>query len=226
MADMYSRTEKLIGSAGVEKIKKSKIFIAGLGGVGSWAAEAAARSGFGRITVADGDMIDQTNRNRQLYALSSTEGEKKALLAQRRIRDINPECVVTSLCIRLTPENLYEYISPDTDFLLDATDDLPVKVAMAKYCEKQGIFMVSSMGTGKKLDITRLRVTDIYKTEVCPMAKAVRALCRREGVNALKCVWSDEPVSHSSGDMPSMVFVPAAAGLLAVKTMVEYLLKE
>lgn len=221
MNSIYTRSELLVGLEALSKLKEAKVFVAGLGGVGSWAAEALARSGVGNITVCDADSIEITNINRQIYALGSTVGQPKTKAAGMRIHDINPQCQVTEKQARITAENVEEILGKDRyDALIDAVDDTAAKTALAVYCEKAGIYEISAMGTGAKTDPTRLKVSDIYQTNICPLAKVMRRRLKDAGVKALDCVWSDEPPVKIKDTIPSMVFVPASAGLIAARTVV------
>ncbi|MBR5995466.1 MAG: tRNA threonylcarbamoyladenosine dehydratase [Eubacteriaceae bacterium] len=221
MNSIYTRSELLVGEQAVSRLRGAKVFVAGLGGVGSWAAEALARSGVGNITVCDADTIEITNVNRQIYALGSTAGQPKTKVAGARIHDINPQCLVKEIQARITADNVEEILGEERyDALIDAVDDTAAKTALAVYCEKAGIYEISAMGTGAKTDPTLLKVSDIYQTKICPLAKVMRRHLKDAGVKALDCVWSDESPVKIKDTIPSMVFVPAAAGLIAARTVV------
>ena len=217
---MYERTEGLIGRNGVEKLKNAHIFVIGLGGVGSYAAEACARSGVGRLTLVDFDTVSPSNLNRQLYALNSTLGIKKAYAAEQRIRDINPDCVTEAESIFITSENTKSLHLENADFVIDAVDNVSAKLAVAKFCKGKNIRHISVMGTANKTDPTRLTVTDIYKTKNCPLAKVMRKLCRENGIADMRVVYSDQLPTVRTVPVSSMIFVPASAGLLAAREAV------
>ncbi len=194
----FERTQILLGAEGVARLAGCHIFLAGLGGVGSWCAEALARAGVGRLTLVDMDTVAVSNINRQLPALHSTVGRLKAEVMALRIRDINPDCRLTVLTDFLTPDNIPALLPaqlPDkADFVIDCIDSLNCKVALIVEAHRRGLPVAASMGAGNKLDVTRVRVSDIGKTEVDPFARLVRKRLRRQGVDkGVLCVWSDEP---------------------------------
>jgi len=218
-ADFLQRSESLFGSEAISKLEAASVCICGLGGVGSFAAEAIARSGIGRIRLIDYDNIALSNINRQLPALHSNIGAKKTDVIAARIRDINPLCEITVIDQKLTAENAAELIG-DADFCIDAIDDVPAKVAVIKHCFEKGIGIVSSMGTGNKLAPEMLQIADISKTFTCPLAKAVRIALRKQGIEkGVKVVFSPElpqKPQESEGEkaVGSCSFVPSAAGLM------------
>ena len=187
-----SRTELLIGKDGLDKLKNSKVVVFGIGGVGSFTVEALARSGVGTLVLIDDDTICLTNLNRQVHATYSTISKSKVEVMKERVLSINRQCNVITHETFVTPENLSEFISEDTDYVVDAIDTVSAKIALAVYCENNNIRIMSSMGTGNKLDPTQFKVTDIYKTKVCPLAKVMRYELRKRGVKALKVVYSEE----------------------------------
>lgn len=189
----FERTEILIGAEGVARLAACHVFLAGLGGVGSWCAEALARAGVGRLTLVDMDTVAVSNVNRQLPALLSTVGRSKAAVMAERIRDINPDCRLTVLTDFLTPDNIPELLPTDADYVIDCIDSLNCKVALIVSARQRGLPVAASMGAGNKLDVTRVRVSDISKSEVDPLARLVRKRLRRQGVDKdVLCVWSDE----------------------------------
>lgn len=189
----FERTEILIGAEGVARLAACHVFLAGLGGVGSWCAEALARAGVGRLTLVDMDTVAVSNVNRQLPALLSTVGRSKAEVMAERIRDINPDCRLTVLTDFLTPDNIPELLPTDADYVIDCIDSLNCKVALIVAARQRGLPVAASMGAGNKLDVTRVRVSDISKSEVDPLARLVRKRLRRQGVDKdVLCVWSDE----------------------------------
>lgn len=213
--DIFSRTERLIGKDALQKLKNSNIIIFGLGGVGSYTAEALARSGIGKMTVVDKDTVDITNINRQLYALRSTVGKPKAEVARERILDINPECEITAIQKMYLPENSEDFVLSQYDYIVDAIDNVTAKIDLAVKAEELGIPIISSMGTGNKLDPTAFKVSDIYKTSVCPLCRVMRTQLKKRGVKKLKVVYSEEmPKTDGERTPASISFVPPAAGLI------------
>ena len=164
------RTELLVQKEGLEKLKKANVLIVGLGGVGSYAAEFIARSGINKMTIVDGDVFDETNKNRQLPALDSTIGVSKTTVLAARIRDINKDIELTVLEEFLSPERAYEIVSKDFDYVLDCIDSITPKVNLIVAARRKKVKIISSMGAGGKLDATKIRVKDISKTKNCTMA--------------------------------------------------------
>ena len=213
--DIFSRTERLIGEDALQKLKNSNIIIFGLGGVGSYTAEALARSGIGKMTVVDKDTVDITNINRQLYALRSTVGKPKAEVAKARILDINPECESTAIQKMYLPENSEDFVLSQYDYIVDAIDNVTAKIDLAVKAEEFDIPIISSMGTGNKLDPAAFKVSDIYKTSVCPLCRVMRTQLKKRGVKKLKVVYSEEmPKTDGERTPASISFVPPAAGLI------------
>ena len=213
--DIFSRTERLIGEDALQKLKNSNIIIFGLGGVGSYTAEALARSGIGKMTVVDKDTVDITNINRQLYALRSTVGKPKAEVAKARILDINPECEITAIQKMYLPENSEDFVLSQYDYIVDAIDNVTAKIDLAVKAEEFDIPIISSMGTGNKLDPAAFKVSDIYKTSVCPLCRVMRTQLKKRGVKKVKVVYSEEmPKTDGERTPASISFVPPAAGLI------------
>lgn len=223
MEDMYSRTASLLGEANVKKLKSSKIAVFGLGGVGSYAAEALVRAGIGALLLIDGDIISPSNINRQLYALNSTVGQDKAAAAKQRCLDINPSCITDARKLTVTPENIDTLPIDECDYVIDAIDDVKAKLALILRCKTLGVPIISSMGTGNKLDPTKLVITDIYKTSVCPLARVMRRDLRKAGIEELKVLYSEEPPTVSCHPPASISFVPSSAGLLLASEAVKEL---
>ncbi len=189
----FTRTHILLGDEGLQCLKSKHVFVAGLGGVGSYCAEALARAGIGRLTLLDHDNVVVSNINRQLPALLSTVGQSKAELMRARIADINPDCGVTILRTFLTIDNVNELVPGDSDYVMDCIDSLSCKVALVVESYKRGLKVASSMGAGNRLDPTRIRIVDISKTEVCPLARVMRKRLRKEQVyKGVLTVFSDE----------------------------------
>ncbi len=201
MSDLswLSRTTLLVGKKGVDKLQQAHVLVVGLGGVGSYAAEAIARSGVGKMTIVDGDIVDPSNRNRQLPALSTTHGMSKAALMQERIMAINPDIQLTTISTFLTPEKVEELLAKRYSYIIDAIDSLTPKVTLLSTAYYKNMRIVSSMGAGGKMDPTRVQVTDIGKTKICNLAYMVRKRLRYKGVyGGIKAVYSAEPALKSS----------------------------
>ncbi len=224
MEDFYTRTRSLLGDEAVEKLKKARVAVFGLGGVGSYAVEALARAGIGSLLLIDGDVIAESNINRQLYALTDTVGKDKAALAEARCRKINPNCEIDARRLTVTPENINELPLSDCGYAVDAIDDVKAKLAVIVRCRALGVPVISSMGTGNKLDPTKLVVTDIYKTSVCPLARVMRHELRRLGVDKLKTVYSEEVPVVNCRPPASISFVPSSAGLIIAGEVVKDLI--
>lgn len=225
--DIFSRTERLIGKEALEKLQNSNIIVFGLGGVGSYTAEALARSGVGQMTVVDKDTVDITNINRQLYALHSTVGKPKAEVARERILDINPECKVTAIQKMYLPENADEFNLQSFDYIVDAIDCVTAKISLAEKAQEYNIPIISSMGTGNKLDPTLFKVADIYKTSVCPLCRVMRSQLKKHGVKALKVLYSEEiPITDGERTPASISFVPSAAGLIIAGEVIRDIIKQ
>jgi len=190
----FDRAGILIGAAGLDRLAASHVFLAGLGGVGSWCAEALARAGVGQMTLVDHDRVAVSNINRQLPALMSTVGRLKTGVMAERIRDINPDCRLTTLTEFITPDNVDAMLPADADAVVDCIDSLSCKLALIATAYRRGLFVAASMGAGNKLDATRVRVSDIALTQIDPLAREVRTRLRRQGIaSGVLCVWSDEP---------------------------------
>ena len=235
MDNRFLRTEMLIGEEGLKKIKGKKVAIFGVGGVGSYSAEALARSGIGNLVLIDYDVVDITNINRQLHALSSTIGKSKVQLMKDRILDINPDCKVTIINKVFNNQTLDEIFDYTWDYVVDAIDMVSSKILLIETCYKNNIPIISSMGTGNKLDPTKLQVTDIFKTSICPLAKVLRNELRKVGVKKLRVVYSTEnPIKplNLSGNTTntrkqtpgSVSFVPSVSGLIMASVVFNDLL--
>ena len=210
MNDRDSRTLKLIGEEGVSRLKKSSVLIVGVGGVGSFAAEAIARAGVGNITVMDGDTVQPSNLNRQLVALMSTLGRNKAEVMAERIRDINPETAVTVLARFYKEDDELDLTA--FDWIIDAIDSVDAKTALIKTAIEKDVNIVSAMGAAGKFD-TQFKVADISKTSTCPLAKVMRKKLREEGIEHLPVVYSEEKPVPRDGDLGTLSYVTGSAGL-------------
>ncbi len=232
----FERAEILIGAEGLARLAGSHVFLAGLGGVGSWCAEALARAGIGRLTLADMDQVAPSNINRQLPALLSTIGRNKTAVMGERIRDINPACDLRLLDTFLTPDNIGELLPTDADYVVDCIDSLNCKVALIVAARRRGQRVAASMGAGNRLDATRTQVTDISQTRIDPLARLVRKRLKRQGVeHGVTCVWSDEPprpprppeqVSHGRARAVNgtIAYMPPLFGLMLAGVVVRGLL--
>ena len=226
--DKFSRTGMIFGSEAMKKLNNARVAVFGAGGVGGYVIEALARSGVGALDIIDNDVISITNFNRQILDVESTLGMKKTESASKRIADINPECKVTTYDLFFLPETKDEIGFSCYDYVVDAIDTVTGKLQIIKCAEEAGVPVISSMGTGNKTDPSALEITDIFKTSVCPLAKVMRKLCRENGIDRLKVLYSKEiPVKTAAGGddgvekhaqgrpVPGSVsFVPPAAGLM------------
>ena len=235
MDNAFSRTEALFGTDAMKKLKNARVALFGLGGVGSAAFEALLRSGIGHIDVFDYDSVSLTNLNRQLLATNKTIGVKKTEAALSRAKDICEDTEIIAHDMFYLPENSAEISMAEFDFVIDAVDTVTAKLEIVKRAKEAGVPLISCMGTGNKTDITRLRVSDIKKTEGCPLARAVRKELRALGIADLLVVWSDEKPNQKEdtgalkGNRPapaSAMFVPAAAGLILAEQTIKYLINK
>jgi hypothetical protein len=236
MINEFSRTELLLGQEGVQKLRNACVMVLGVGGVGSHCIEALARSGVGKLILVDNDTVSLTNINRQSIAYHSTIGKYKTQVMKERIADICRETeVVTYECFVL-PENLEEIFQERPDYIVDAIDTVTAKLALAEKAEKEGIPMISSMGTGNKLHGEMFTITDISKTSVCPLCKVMRRELKARGISNLKVLYSPEKPIDIRGketkeekgnrrQIPGSVsFVPPVAGLLIAGEVIRDLL--
>lgn len=245
MLHQFSRNELAVGQEGLELLKKTTVAILGVGGVGSFAAEAVARSGVGRIVLVDKDDVDITNINRQLVAYMSTIGQSKSAVMKERIADINPDCEVIDLHMFYTDETYEEFFSYNPDYIIDASDTVMYKIHIMKECLKRDVKIISSMGAANKMDPTRFRIADISETFMDPLAKVIRVKLRKEGIKkGIPVIFSDESpivirpdVAETVGKpeaeirkakMPpsSNAFVPSSVGLIAASWVIRDILKD
>lgn len=210
----------LLGEAGIEKLQGAHVAVFGIGGVGGYAVEAFARAGVGALSLCDSDVVSKSNINRQIIALHSTVGMKKTAVAAARVKDINPDVAVTVHDAFFLPENADSFDFSTYDYVVDAVDTVAAKMELYRRAKAAGIPIISAMGAGNKLDPTAFRVSDIHKTEGCPLSRTVRALCRKEGIKDIKVVYSPEtPVGTTVADHGrhapgSVAFVPSVMGLI------------
>jgi tRNA A37 threonylcarbamoyladenosine dehydratase len=189
----FSRTELLVGRDGLDRLRSSRVMICGIGGVGSYAAEALGRAGVGQITLVDFDDICLTNINRQIHALSSTVGLSKVAAMEARLRDINPQAEIIPVKAFFSRENAEDLLSPRPDYVLDAIDHFTAKTALITICREHGIPVISSMGAANKLDPTKIQVADIAETRNCRMARSMRKILRKAGIErGVQVVYSTE----------------------------------
>ena len=229
MENRFDRTEMLIGKDGLSCLSKSKVLIFGIGGVGGYVTEALARSGVGSMVLVDNDTVSVTNINRQIIATDSTVGMYKTEVMKTRILDINPEAQVEVRNCFYLPENAEEFDFSQYDYIVDAIDTVTAKLDIIERAGKALVPVISCMGTGNKLDPTKLVVTDIYKTSVCPLAKVMRRELRKRGITGLKVVYStEEPIKNEEiGRVPgSVAWVPPVAGLIAAAEVVKDLINK
>ncbi|MBR2011521.1 MAG: tRNA threonylcarbamoyladenosine dehydratase [Clostridia bacterium] len=227
MKEQFIRTEGLLGEAAITRLQSARVAVFGIGGVGGYAVEALVRAGVGALDLIDSDTVSESNLNRQIIALYSTVGQYKTEVAASRARDINPDVSITVHNTFFLPENADLFDFSQYDYVIDAIDTVTAKMELVRRANAAGTPIISAMGTGNKLDPTAFRVTDIYKTEGCPLARTVRRLCRKEGIKHLKAVWSPEPprgttFAEEGRHAPASIsFVPAAAGLVLAGAVIK-----
>ena len=220
MNERFLRTSLIFGEDNINKLNKSNVAVFGIGGVGGYVCEALARSGVGKLTLIDGDVVSVSNINRQIIALTSTVGKFKADVMKDRIMDINPDAEVSTINSFLTTENIDSFKLTEYDYVVDAIDDVKAKLALIKFCFDNNIPIISAMGAGNKLDATSFEVSDIFKTSVCPLARIMRRELKKVGVDKLKVVYSKEepknPPYKIEGEktVGSLAFVVSVMGLI------------
>lgn len=225
----------LIGENGVSLLQKKHVAVFGVGGVGSFAAEGLVRAGIGSISLFDADCVDITNLNRQLIALHSTLGRDKVSAAAERARDISPDINVFEHKIFYGEDNYADFDLAQFDYIIDAIDTVSSKLLLIEQARKAGVPIICSMGTGNKLDPTQFKISDIYKTSVCPLAKVMRYELKRRGIKKLKVLYSEEqplkPLKKAENSPPgrnspgSISFVPSVAGLILAGEVIKDMLK-
>lgn len=233
MADLYDRTRLLIGQEGLDRLQRAHVLLAGVGGVGSFAAEALARAGVGTLTLLDHDTIDITNLNRQIHATHSTVDQPKVQVMAQRIADINPAIQVHGLQEFLLADNVEQLLAgQDFSYVIDAVDTVTAKLALIQYSLNHHIPVISSMGTANKLDASKFAITDISKTHTCPLARVMRKELRDRGIHTgVEVLYSTAlPVyrATAAGQKPvpgSISYVPSVAGLLLAGHVIQKLLQ-
>lgn len=235
--DAFSRMSMLLGEAALARLSACRVAVFGIGGVGGYAAEALARSGVGAIDLVDGDSVSPSNLNRQIIALHSTLGQNKAELMKRRIQDIHPACQVRAFPVFYTEETADQLDLGAYDHVLDCVDMVSAKLLLATTCDRLKVSLISAMGAGNKLDPGKLRIADIYDTGVCPLARVMRRELKQRGIQRLAVAYSTEPAmkplqpEDGADGVPrraqpgSLVFVPAAMGLMMAGHALQELLK-
>ena len=235
----FSRTAALLGEEAMQRLQRARVAVLGVGGVGGYVVEALVRSGVGAVDVFDKDDVSVTNLNRQIIALRSTVGQDKVSVIAARMRDINPEVIIREHKMFYLPENADDIDLTAYDFVVDAVDTVAAKIELAVRCEQLGVPLIAAMGAGNKLDPSKLQISDIYKTSVCPLARAMRTTLRKKGVKHLTVAYSTEEPVRPLGpidsedqrladslrkDVPgSAAFVPSAMGLLIASHVVRKL---
>lgn len=227
----FDRSLPLLGADGLDRLRRAHVLLLGLGGVGSLTAEMLTRAGIGALTIVDGDRYTESNLNRQLGALLETIGKRKTEVTSERIRQIDPETNVRAIDCHLTSDDIPALLSDAYDYVIDAIDDIEVKVRLAMECEQRNIPLICCLGTGNKWDPTALEITDIKKTHTDPIARRMRRALKDRGIEGLTVVFSKEaPVKiayEEDGRRPpaSLPFVPPSAGILLAKACVCHLLE-
>lgn len=235
MINQFSRSEMMFGKDAIRRLADSRVAVFGIGGVGGYTVEALARTGVGTIDLIDNDTVSLTNINRQIIATHKTIGMLKTEAAKERILDINPDCTVNCFDTFFTAENSSDFDFSSYDYVVDAIDTVSGKIELAVLCTRAGTPIISSMGAGNKLDATAFKVSDIYKTSVCPLAKVMRRELKARGIKRLKVVYSEEqpikPVEQSEEDsgtrraVPSSnAFVPSVVGLIIAGEVIKDIL--
>ncbi|MCL2320769.1 MAG: tRNA threonylcarbamoyladenosine dehydratase [Oscillospiraceae bacterium] len=235
--DGFSRTELLIGKENLKILKDKKIAVIGIGGVGSFAVEALARCAIGQLILVDNDIVSISNLNRQIHATFKTISKNKVDVMAERVKDINPNCHVKAYNTYIKKENIEDILGSDLDYVIDAIDTVTSKLDLILYCKEKNINIISSMGTGNKLDPTKFKISDIYKTKICPLAKVMRHELRKRNVESLKVLYSDEtPIkpnyeealiceeSFICSNPGSISFVPPVAGMIIAGEVIKDLI--
>ena len=229
--DQFSRTELLYGEEAMRKLAASRVAVFGIGGVGGYVVEALVRSGVGTLDIIDDDKVCMSNLNRQIIATRETIGRYKVDVAEERIHDINPDCVVNTHKTFFLPETQDQFDFSEYDYVVDAIDTVAGKLAIIEKAKKAGTPVISSMGAGNKINPAMFEVSDIYKTTICPLAKVIRHECRKRGIDSLKVVYSkeipikpledtgcsqevDENRTKRRATPGSTAFVPSVVGLI------------
>ena len=239
----FARTKLLLGQDGIDKLQASRVAVFGVGGVGGYVCEALVRSGIGTFDIIDNDKVCESNINRQIIATTKTIGRDKVDVMRERMQDINPDVTVNIHKCFFLPENADEFPFEEYDYVVDAVDTVTAKIALVMKCKEKNVPIISSMGAGNKLDASAFKVSDIYKTKVCPLAKVMRHELKKRGVKKLKVVYSEElpltPLNDGTNVCEkedstivkratpgSVAFVPSVAGLIIAGEVVKDLTNE
>ena len=225
MDNRFSRTEALLGEQAMEKLKKARVAVFGIGGVGGHVVEALVRSGVGAVDIVDSDKVCLSNLNRQIIATESSIGKYKVDVMKERILDINPEAVVNVHKCFYLPETKDEFDFSQYSYVVDAVDTVTAKIQLVMEAAEAGVPIISSMGAGNKLDPTAFQVADIYKTSVCPLAKVMRRELKKRGIKKLKVVYSREQPVVKNAVPASVAFVPSVVGLIIAWEVIKDLVK-
>lgn len=226
MAEKFIRTENLIGKEKLNILKNSHIAVFGIGGVGGYVTEALVRAGVGNIDIIDNDTVSESNINRQIIATTKTIGKYKVDVMRERILDINPDAKVNAYNTLYLPNTADQFDFSKYDYVVDAVDNVTAKIELVLRANQSAVPIISSMGTGNKLDPTAFEVSDIYKTEVCPLAKVMRTELKKRGVKKLKVVYSKEKPITNQRPPASISFVPSVAGLIIASEVIKDIIKE
>lgn len=225
MKEQFCRTTQLLGNENVEKLFDKHVIVFGVGGVGGYVVEALVRSGVGKISIVDNDVVNESNINRQIIALHSTVGMQKVEVLKNRILDINSECQVFVYNQFFLPENSNDFDFSIYDYVVDAVDTVTAKLEIIKKSKESNVPVISSMGTGNKLNPMGFKVSDISKTKVCPLARVMRNELKKRGISKVKCVYSEENPVIQTQTPASVAFVPSVAGLLIASEVIKDLVK-
>lgn len=230
VSEWLNRTELLLGEEGLQRLREAHVAVFGVGGVGGYAVEALVRSGVGTIDIFDNDTVSESNINRQIIATRKTVGRYKTDVCRERVLSINPDAVINAHNCFFMPDNSAMFDFTEYDYVIDAIDTVTGKIEIIMCAKAAGVPVISSMGAGNKLDASAFEVADIYKTEMCPLARTMRTELKKRGVKALKVVYSKEkpikPACEASDNsrraVPgSVAFVPAVAGLIAAGEVIK-----
>ena len=226
MNQQHSRTVQLIGQDALDRLARSRVILFGVGGVGSFTAEALCRAGIGSITLVDGDTVAESNLNRQLVALHSTIGQSKAEVMKQRMLDINPDADIRAFTLFYDADSAGQIDLSQYDYVVDAIDSVTSKLLLIEQCHALNIPCISCMGAGNKLDPTQFEIADISKTSVCPLARVMRRELKNRGILHHRVVYSKEPPVNTSGERTpaSISFVPSAAGLVLAGAVIKDLI--
>ncbi len=227
MDERFIRTKLLIGSEKLDILRTKHVAVFGVGGVGGYVCEALARCGIGRFTIVDRDTVNESNINRQIIALTSTVGRAKVDVMKERMCDINPDVYIEACEVFYLPQNASEFDFTKYDYVVDAVDTVTAKLQIITAAKEANVPVISCMGAGNKLDPSLLRIADISKTSVCPLAKVMRRELKNRGLKDVKCVYStEEAIKPEGNEIGSIAFVPSVAGLLIASEVIKDLIEQ